>query len=146
MISQGLQPDFKTVSLNIIPSQSLGVCYWAQQCGQTQEWLTDRGTEPCTSRKSPPQVNALARLGSARLGSARLGSARLGSARLGSPRLVSSRLVSSRLVFHGLKRKIKVGVILSGTREIFIRCSQCSYIVHFIPFLKSIYSDNIKLD
>jgi len=40
-----------------------GVCYRAQRCGQTQEWLPDRGTSTCSSRKSPPPVNTLAWLG-----------------------------------------------------------------------------------
>jgi len=41
IISQGPQPDFKIVSVSVFPRYSLGICYWAQQCGQTQEWLTD---------------------------------------------------------------------------------------------------------
>ena len=35
----------------------------AQRCGQTQEWLTDRGTSTCASRKSLPPVNTLAWFG-----------------------------------------------------------------------------------
>ena len=53
------------VSVSIFLCYSLGVCYWAQLCGQTQEWLTDRGTSTCASRKSPPPVNTLAWLGTA---------------------------------------------------------------------------------
>ena len=63
MISQGPQPDFKIVSISIIPCQSLGVCYRAQPCGQTQEWLRDRGTSTCALHKSLPPVNTLAWLG-----------------------------------------------------------------------------------
>ena len=62
MTSQGPEPDFKIVSVSIYP-WSLGVCYRAQRCGQTQEWLTDRGTSTCAKRKSPPPLNSLAWLG-----------------------------------------------------------------------------------
>jgi len=63
MNSQNSQPDFKIVSVSIFPCYSLGICYWAQQCGQTQEWLTDRGTSTCASRMSPLPVNTLDWLG-----------------------------------------------------------------------------------
>ena len=52
----GLQPDFKIFSVSIFPCYGLGFCYWSQQCGQTQEWLTDRGTSTCVSRNYPPQL------------------------------------------------------------------------------------------
>jgi len=39
------------------------VSYRAQLCDQTQEWLTDRGTPTCVSRKSPPPLRTLAWLG-----------------------------------------------------------------------------------
>ena len=51
---------FKIVSVSLFPLLDLGVCYSAQRCGQTPEWLTDRGTSTCASRKSPPPVNTLA--------------------------------------------------------------------------------------
>jgi hypothetical protein len=54
MISQAPQPDFKIISVSIFPRYSLGVCYWAQRCAPTQEWLTDRGTLTCAT------VNTLA--------------------------------------------------------------------------------------
>jgi hypothetical protein len=42
--SQVLHPDFKIVSVSIFPCLTEGVCYRAQRCSQTQEWLTDKGT------------------------------------------------------------------------------------------------------
>ena len=54
LISQDPQPDFKIVSVSIFPRYILGICYWTQLCSQTQEWLTDRGTSTCASRKAPP--------------------------------------------------------------------------------------------
>ena len=55
-------------SVSIFPCYSLGICYLAQLCGQTQEWLTDRGTPNCAWSKSPPTVNTFAWLGLAWLG------------------------------------------------------------------------------
>ena len=102
MISQGPQPDLKTVSVSTIPCYSLAVCYWAQLCGQTQECLTDRGTSICANF-------GLAWLGSARLGSARLGLAWLGLAWLRFAwlglawlRLASLGLAWLRLAWFGL--------------------------------------------
>ena len=57
-----------SVSNSISPSQSIGICLGVQRRGQTQEWLPDRGTSTCASRRYPPSVRTLAWFGLVRAG------------------------------------------------------------------------------